>query len=99
MRRLWGKGNWKRRYLPCSKVFNICNYWSSNGKAINPFQLILSVNVKKFIEKQKSKFLEFFQFNSNMAMDISLKNPRAHILKVILEYIEVELHLTMKQTV
>ena len=48
--RLWGKVNWKRRYLPCSKVFNINNYWSSNGKAVNPFQLILSVNLKKFIE-------------------------------------------------
>ena len=53
--RLWGKGNWKRRYLPCSKVFNIYNYWSSNGKAINPFQLILSVNLKKFIEKYKNR--------------------------------------------
>ena len=32
-------------------------------------------------------------------MDICTKNPRAHMFKAILEHIEVELHLTMKQTV
>ena len=32
-------------------------------------------------------------------MDICAKNPRAHMFKAILEHKEVELHLTMKQTV